>query len=383
MKTKIIHLTNSNVKSNYLLSIGRLYDNEKYDLSIGSFDPVGELHTDLEQIGIPTFSFHIKDQRLGFFAIPKIYKYLKKNKIDILHVHTFWVSLFGLIAGRIAGVKVVMTGHHADCHIVTNKKIHSLIDKFTAKHVDKVIAVSHFTRDILITKENVPSPKIEVVYNGLEKLIPSSSFNRHTLFKTLGVRPTDKVFLSIARVHPEKNLETIISALGVIGREDIHLLIAGGINDKNYLNKLKRKVSKEFHETNVHFLGFRSDILELLNASSLLIHSSLTESFGLAVAEAMQQRIPIIVSDLPALREVASDKVAYFFAPGNQFDLSDQIQKFLMLENSQELKERLAIGYNRFQDKFSFEKMMTGYEMVYTDLQIKNPNAKKKSKYSD
>ena len=378
MKTKIIHLMNSNAKSNYLLSIGRFYDKKNYEVCIGSFDSRGELHQDLEKIGVSTFSFNVKDQRLGFLWIPRIYRHLRKNNIDIIHVHTFWVSLYGLIAGKLAGVQVVMTRHHADCHFRTNKKIHSLIDRFTARYVDKVIAVSHFTKDILVAKENVPNTRIEVVHNGLEKLTPSSTFKTDELFQTLGIKSTDKVFLCISRVHPEKNMETIISALSIVNRKDIHLLIAGANNDKNYLEELQQKARKEFSEEHVHFLGFRSEILELLNSASALVHSSLTESFGLVVAEAMQQKIPIIASDLPALREVASEDVAYFFEPGNPVELSQQILNFLSLKNSENLNERLTLGYRRFQNKFSFEKMMSEYEKIYSNLPIKQPKIIKK-----
>ena len=368
MKTKIIHLTNSNVKSNYLLSIGRLYDNEKYDLSIGTFDPVGELHMSLTQIGTPTFSFHIKNQRLGFLAIPRIYKHLKKNRIDILHVHTFWVSLFGLIAGKIAGVKVVMTRHHADHHHRAQKKIHILIDRLTAKYVDKIIAVSNFTREILVVKEHIKSNKVRVIYNGLEALSPDNEFNKINFLKSLNIRDSDTLFLCVSRIHREKNLETIISAMGRIDRKDIHLLIAGSINDSKYHEELVQSAKNEGLDGNIHFLGFRNDIFNLLNASELLIHSSLTESFGFVVAEAMQQKIPIIATDIPALREVATDKVATFFAPNNYIQLSDQILRCLSDKNTPKQTKKLQYGYERFQEKFSFNKMISEYEKVYSEL---------------
>ena len=192
MRKKILHLTNSSVKSNFLLSIAKLYNKEKYELFIGTLEEKGELHTELEKLNISCTSFNLKDERLGFFKILPIIRYLKRNKIDILHVHTFWASLYACIAAKLIHTKVVMTRHHADHHIRANKINHVKIDAFTAKMVDKVIAVSNFTKSLMINVEKVPENHIEVIYNGLEEL-PSRQFDQKSFLEHLNIHSSDKI----------------------------------------------------------------------------------------------------------------------------------------------------------------------------------------------
>ena len=107
MRKKILHLTNSSVKSNFLLSIAKLYSKSNYELFIGTYEKKGELHKELEKLNIPCISFNLNDERLGWLKIFHVFRYLKENDIEIVHVHTFWVSLFGLIAAKLAGLKII------------------------------------------------------------------------------------------------------------------------------------------------------------------------------------------------------------------------------------------------------------------------------------
>jgi len=366
-KKRILHLTNSAVNSNFLLSIAKLYDKEKYELFVGTLEGKGELHTELEKLNTPYIHFNLKDERLGFIKILPIIRYLKRNKIDILHVHTFWTSLYACIAAKLTHTKVVMTRHHADHHIRANKIIHVKIDAFTAKMVDKVIAVSNFTKSLMINVEKVPENHIEVIYNGLEEL-PSRQFDQKSFLEHLNIHSSDKILLCISRLHPEKNIETIIHATKLLDRNDVHLLVAGSGINTEYHNLLTKIVKDSSLESNVHFLGFRNDIKELMSISNIIIHSTLSESFGFVITEAMQQKKPIIASEIPALIEVATDKVAFFFPPKDKIKLSDLIKHVLSLEDSTSLDERLNFGQKRYQENFTFEIMIKKYESTYEEL---------------
>lgn len=367
MRKKILHLTNSSVKSNFLLSIAKLYDKKKYELFIGTLEEKGELHTELEKLNIPCISFNLKDERLGFFKILPIIRYLKRNKIDILHVHTFWTSLYACIAAKLIHTKVVLTRHHADHHIRANKTIHVKIDAFTAKMVDKVIAVSNFTKSLMRNVEKVPENHIEVIYNGLEEL-PSRQLNHKSFLEHLNICSSDNILLCISRLHPEKNIETIIHAIKTLDRNDVHLLVAGSGLNTNYHALLTKTIKESSLESNVHFLGFRNDIKELMGISTLLIHSALSESFGFVITEAMQQKTPIIASEIPALIEVATSDAAFFFPPKDKNKLTYLIKHVLSLQGTITLSKRLDFGHKRYKENFTFEQMIKKYEKVYDSI---------------
>src|ERR1700758_4334117 len=102
-KKNILHITNSNALSQYLLSIAQLYNNEKYNLTIGCFDTYGPLNIELEKLGVKTFNIPLKRNFEYAFKMFKFCFLLKKQKIDILHLHTFYPSFFGILAGKMAG----------------------------------------------------------------------------------------------------------------------------------------------------------------------------------------------------------------------------------------------------------------------------------------
>lgn len=367
MTKKILHITNSSVKSNFLLSIANLHNKDKYELKIATFGHTGELHKELKKINIQNFSFKISDERLGFLSLFTFISFLRKHKIDIVHVHTFWVSLYFGLASRLAGKKVIMTRHHADSHIKHNKRIHSFIDKISANKIaHKVIAVSNYTRDIMVNEEKVAHQKIKVIYNGLEELTNNNVFNETQFREKLDIKKSDHILVCISRIHPEKSIETIINAIYQTKREDIHLIIAGNGLESDYHKTLVKLSQKLEISSQIHFLGFRNDIKNLLKISAALVHSSLGESFGFTIAEAMQQKTPIIATKLPALEEVATKEVAFFFTPKNIQELQSLILN--IVDKKTHLVERLNKGQKRYNNLFTSKTMVEKYEEIYEEI---------------
>ncbi|MGZ4059117.1 MAG: glycosyltransferase family 4 protein, partial [Bacteroidia bacterium] len=365
-KKTVLHVTNSNAKSQYLLSIAKLYNKEKYNIVIGCFDVYGDLNIELEKLNIPTFNIPVKNNASYLFKTIAFIRLLKRNKVEILHLHTFFVSFFGIIAGRAAGVKqIVMTRHHADQHQQLNKKIHSRIDSWTANKADKVIAVSEFTKKIMIDSEKVKPEKIRVIYNGIEPLAFLDSFNEQKLIEELKINSADKILLCISRLYSEKNIDSVIKAMAILkDTQNFQLLVAGNGLGTPYHQTLIQLASDFDLSHRVHFLGFRNDIANLISFSDALVHPSFSESFGFAVLEAMSQGKSIIISDIPALNEIATTDIAYFFDPRSPKNLADIIIKWL---NSKDITQRAEKGKERFEEKFTFSKMIDSYESYYEE----------------
>ena len=368
-KINILHINNSNILSQYLLSIGRLYNKEKYNITIACFDDYGNLNEELEKMGVNTFNIPVKRQSPFFYFLKffTLYKYLKQNNIEILHLHTFFPSFFGVIAGKMAGVKqIIMTRHHADTHVLLHKKIHIKIDAWTAKNCDKVIAVSEFTKQIMTNYESVPENKIRVIYNGIEPL-KISNRNKQDYYCEFNIDEKTNVFLCISRLHADKNIETAFKALKVVNEEGFNsiLLIAGAGIDSEYHTSLKLLAEKLNISDKVIYLGFRNDIGNLLFFCDALIHSSLYESFGFAVIEAMSLLKPVFASNITALQEVATSEVANFFEPSNDRELSRLLLDWL--NHKEQYEGKLIKGLDRCNNHYTFVKMIDKYEKYYEE----------------
>jgi len=368
-KINILHINNSNILSQYLLSIGRHHDGEKFNLTIACFDYYGTLNIELEKMGVNTFNIPVKKQSPFFYLLKifTLYKFIKNNKIEILHVHTFFPSFFGVIVGKMAGVKqIIMTRHHADTHVSLNKKLHTKIDSWTARNCNKIIAVSEFTKQIMIKYEFVPENKIRVIHNGIEPLLVIDK-SKKEYYSEFNIDEKTNVFLCISRLHEEKNIETALKALKFINDQGFNsiLLIAGAGINNDYHNSLKDLAKKIGITDKLFYLGFRNDIGNLLLFCDALIHSSLYESFGFSVLEAMSMKKTIFVSNIPAFQEVATSEVANFFEPSNDNELSQLLLSWL--NNKEAFIDKQIKGLERCENHFTLMKMISKYEKYYEE----------------
>jgi glycosyltransferase involved in cell wall biosynthesis len=139
-----------------------------------------------------------------------------------------------------------------------------------------------------------------------------------------------KIILQTGDHLPHKNHITGLRAMAFLSKtyphlaEKLHLVLTGGfIRDE----KLRRYVSENKIEQNVSFLGKVSDeeLEWLMQKSEVVCFPTLYEGFGLGIVESQKRGKPLIVSDIPVLREV-SDNTAIFFEPENYIELGEKIK---------------------------------------------------------
>jgi glycosyltransferase involved in cell wall biosynthesis len=201
---------------------------------------------------------------------------------------------------------------------------HALVS-LAARRADRVIAVSSAGRDEIVAGLGIAPERIDVVPNG-GRAAPHAP-------ETRGVRELyrfgeRRLALAVATNLPHKNLAVLIDALALIAPEERPLVVfAGhGTDDGTLLDRAVRAGVAE----DVRLLGGRSiEQLESLYAlADCLVLATLHEGFGLPVLEAMMRSLPVICSDVPALREVAGD-AALFFDPCQPAQIAARMQEVL------------------------------------------------------
>ena len=123
----------------------------------------------------------------------------------------------------------------------------------------------------------------------IEKL-RNVSCNRASKRKELGLTENDFFILSVGALNQNKNHEVIIKAIALLKNSKIHYYIAIG-NKEEYLKKLA-------NELNVHLIGYREDIPELLMSADLFVFPSYREGLSVALMEAMAVGLPCVVSNI-------------------------------------------------------------------------------------
>lgn len=129
----------------------------------------------------------------------------------------------------------------------------------------------------------------------------------------LGLSNEDIVMLSVGELNKNKNYEIVLRAMAQLGRKDLHYVIAGRGVLKEYLEQLAQELGIS---SQLHLLGFRTDVKELFKMADFFAHPSFREGLSVAVMETMANGLPIICSEIRGNTDlIEENKGGYLFKP--------------------------------------------------------------------
>lgn len=175
----------------------------------------------------------------------------------------------------------------------------------------------------------------------------------------LGLDSNTALIIAVGRLHPLKGQDRIISALPHL-RPNVHLLLAGPGGELSRL----RSVANELNvSSRVHFLGPRNDISTLMNQSDVFVSASHAEGLvGYAVLEAVMSRLPVVVSDLPEIREVFSDQAVIYVDSGDPHQLAIAIDGALTKDMTKQIEHATDELRVRFDVERILEELLSAYK---------------------
>ncbi|HEX3100868.1 MAG TPA: glycosyltransferase family 4 protein, partial [Pyrinomonadaceae bacterium] len=241
----------------------------------------------------------------GMFSAKRIARFVEKKGIDIIHAHVARDYLAASIAARSAkGVRLVLTRHV----VFSMKPFH----RFALRNVDAAIAVSQAVR---IQLEKIfPFEKIRVIPNGIGFAVISDEEKLKTArdFRDLHSIPYDTPL--IATLGELKVLkgqrDFVLAANEIVKREpDAMFVIAGTDNtiDQKFRRELKRLVRVFGMEEKFLWLDWLDDTAPLLAAADIFVSPSHSESFGLAILDAMAAGTAVVATETDGAKELIGD----------------------------------------------------------------------------
>jgi glycosyltransferase involved in cell wall biosynthesis len=329
----------------------------------------------LREAGVPCESFD-RERRLAYpAALLALARSLRRERIDLLHVHLFEPSVIGLLAGVLAGTRArVLTRHYSDYHTRIDRPWHVRLDQLCTRLAHVVIAVSRHTAEHLTGVEGAPARKVRVILNGvdLERARISSPDAPRRLRQELGGGA--QLLLVPARLHPEKGHSHLFRALPELRqrcKQPFLVLVAG---DGPFRAEYEREVAALGVSDLVRFLGFRHDMPDLMAAADLVVLPSVTEAFGLVLTEALFLGTPVVATRVGGVPEIIADGVdGVLVPPGDSAALAAAIGGLL---TSDEARARLqGAGRRKVAETFGFDRMIRGYESLYAELLATTANA--------
>lgn len=214
-----------------------------------------------------------------------------------------------------------------------------------------IIAVSNSTKEDIVSRYNVDADKISVVHHGVS--VRSNAFDER--FKIQG-----RYILYVGKRAGYKNFAFFLRAVsGYIAHESNLRVVCVGARFDRY----ERKFLQELGVGDM-VLAVDSDdqmMPSIYRNAMCLVFPSLSEGFGLPLLEAMASKCPVVATDLPVFREVASDAAIYFA----ENDSEGLVEKIRLLNTNKEIRDTMiAKGLARARD-FSWDRCAKETAQVY------------------
>lgn len=293
----------------------------------------------------------LKSQNLDLMHFPHFNTPLFYRKKFIVSIHDLTLHRYKTVEASTKNILIYQLKHF----------FYKVIIKNAIKRSLKVLALSKFTEEDIISNFKVPKEKIALVYPGA----PS----RDLVFKKTNSRILEKLkikspfVLYVGNAYPHKNLENLIYSLKFLP-SDITLVLVGKIDD--FYKRIKNQVFSLGFKKRVIFTGFLTDeeLASLYKRAQVFAFPSLNEGFGLPALESMSFGLPVVSSNLSCLPEILGGSARYF-NPLKPKDIAEKIKEIL---GNKKLREELILkGYNKIKE-YSWSKMAKEILKVYKEV---------------
>jgi len=275
---------------------------------------------------------------------------------DVVHINAIGPSLLAPFV-RLMGLKVVVTNHGPDYDRQkwgrAAKFVLRLGEKMGGLYANEVIVISSVIANIIRERCHRES---NLIYNGVN--LPQKS--KETDFLSgIGAEP-GKYILAVARFVPEKGLRDLIDGFKTMG-SDYKLVIAGDADHETDYSRNLRQMAAE--DDRIILTGYITGepLNQVYSHARLFVLPSYHEGLPLALLEAMSYGLPVLVSDIPANKEVDLPADRYFRC-GDVDDLKNKIEILLEKELSEEEREEIR---RQIEEKYNWLKIAEQTIEVY------------------
>ena len=314
------------------------------------------------QLGERVKSFCLNKKRMGFsIKYPiKIFQIIRKEKFDIVHIHSaflYYALSIVLLHRRIKFVYTV----HSDAQRENSSrwdKYFFWLKKWCFRHKwTHPVTISKVSKQSFDTLYKMNS---HVIFNGIRHLQPKSTkciapyrFTENTL-----------VFLHPGRISEAKNQLVLCKVFDRLIKEnkDIVLLIAGTIQDEQIYSKIS-----EYFSNRIVYIGQRNDILELLNKSDAMCLSSIWEGLPITLLESMSVGCTPICTPVGGITDVIQNNYNGILSSStSENDYYDAIHRFINLHNDTKaiLRKNCLKDFERYNIKKTSDLYLEYYNTI-------------------
>ncbi|MBN2087352.1 glycosyltransferase family 4 protein [Candidatus Peregrinibacteria bacterium] len=282
--------------------------------------------------------------------------YAGKVPHDIIHTHDWLTAEAGIQAKKISDKPMVMHVHATEFDRSgdnVNQQVYDM-ERRGMEHADRIIAVSEFTKKMLIKHYGIKEWKIDVVHNAVKP-------NFSTYHKTHHLNKTDKIVLFLGRMTLQKGPDYFLKmakrVLEVMTK--VKFIMAG---DGDMTEQMIHMANDLGIERNVLFAGFLKgdEVAQAYSHADLYVMPSVSEPFGIAPLEAIQNGTPVLISKQAGVNEIIKNALRADF-----WDIDDMANKVIAALQYDSLTNTLKDHGKRELEQISWQKQAKHIENVY------------------
>jgi len=309
---------------------------------------------------------------IDIFALFKLMTVLRKEKPDVLHLHSAKSGVIGRVAARLSfsKAKVIYTPHG---HVFSGyggdsaNRLFAWIERTLAKWCEAIVGLTYDEiREFKAHNAGVDSqyciiPSGVVLDEYLEK-----DENRDLFRKSLGFGRDDKVVGFIGRFEEVKGPDRFIEVANLLKKKDKNLRFLM-VGDGSMKDQLIEKVMAYGLTDSITFTGWRKDIPQLMKAMDVFVLTSRNEGQGRVLVEAMACELPIVAMKSGGVSEVVEEGITGLLTTSGDIEATSYATSRL-LTNPDRAEAMGEHGKVRAMEYFSVDVMIKRLEQLYSGL---------------
>ena len=249
--------------------------------------------------------------------------------VDVVHTHTWYVSMAGFLAKKLYNIPFVLTTHSLEPlrawkaeQLGSGYSMSSWMERTAILDADAIVAVSNGTKaDIIQAYPEVDPKRIHVIYNGID-LAEYQKTADATALTTYGVDPSLPYVLFVGRITRQKGVTHLVDAIRYMPAGTQVVLCAGAPDTPEIAEEMRRKVDEaRLHNPRIVWIEkmvTKPEAIQLYSHAQVFCCPSVYEPFGIINLEAMACRAAVVASSTGGIKEVVVDGETGYLVPFEQ-----------------------------------------------------------------
>jgi starch synthase len=310
--------------------------------------------------------------------------------IDIVHTHTWYVSMAGFLAKKLYGVPFVLTTHSLEPlrgwkaeQLGSGYAMSSWMERTAILDANAVIAVSKEAREDVLRVYPIAPERVRVIYNGID-LNEYRRTSETTALETYGVDPSVPYVLFVGRITRQKGVTHLVDAIRYLPHGTQVVLCAGAPDTPEIAAEMRQKIQRA-REGNPRIVWIekmvtKPEAIQLYSHARVFCCPSVYEPFGIINLEAMACCAPVVGSATGGIKEVIVDGVTGYLVPFEPHAVTgfpeqpEQFAKDLaaklsdLLADPEKCRKFGEAGRKRVEETFSWSSIADQTVALYREL---------------